>query len=203
MRYPVYCQADSLASAYTVAGQAIPCAALGVDSFSCQAVCTVDTPSAQQFANTAVTTGTDTITKTAHGFTTGLKGQLTTTGGLPAPLALATDYFIIKVDADNFKLATTLNNATAGTAIDITTQGTGNHTFTPTALAGASIKLQESNDGSTWDDISGSSTNITVTADVWLSQASPRAAFIRPYLTLTAGHITAALNYCCKGDIAR
>ena len=53
---------------------------------------------------------------------------LTTTGTLPAGLATGTVYFIIKTAATTFKLATTIANADAGTAIDITDVGSGVHT---------------------------------------------------------------------------
>lgn len=83
-------------------------------------------------SSTDVNTSTDVITETAHGLSTGVKGQLTTTGTLPTGLSLATDYFIIKTDANSFQLATSLANAEAGTNIDITGAGSGTHTFTPT-----------------------------------------------------------------------
>lgn len=74
--------------------------------------------------------GTDVCTKVAHGLETGDGPiRLTTTGMLPAPLALATDYWIIKIDADNFYLATSLADAYASTRIDITSAGTGTHTL--------------------------------------------------------------------------
>jgi hypothetical protein len=75
--------------------------------------------------------GTDTLTKTAHGLETG-DGQVRTTnsgGGLPGGLAAGTDYFVIKTGANTFKLATTRALALAGTAIDITSAGTGTHTL--------------------------------------------------------------------------
>lgn len=81
------------------------------------------------FATTDVTTGTDTITKTGHGMITG-EGPtfFTSSTTLPAGLSAGTKYWIIRVDADNFKLATSRANAIAGTAVDITSQGTGTHT---------------------------------------------------------------------------
>jgi hypothetical protein len=84
------------------------------------------------FVDADVTVGIDTIAEVAHGYRTGDKIQLSNAGGaLPTPLAAATDYFIIRVDADNFKLATTLARAEAGTAIDITAAaGGGTHTVT-------------------------------------------------------------------------
>ena len=83
------------------------------------------------FVDGDVTVGTDTIAETAHGLETGDIVQLSTTGTLPSPLAAATDYYVIRVDADNFKLASSLENAEAGTAIDITSAaGGGTHTVT-------------------------------------------------------------------------
>ena len=43
-------------------------------------------------------------------------------------LTAGTTYFIIKVTTETFKLATTIANANAGTAINITDAGTGTHT---------------------------------------------------------------------------
>jgi len=60
---------------------------------------------------------------------TGTRVQLTTTTTLPAGLALATNYYVIRVTDSTFKLATTYANAVAGTAINITDAGTGTHTM--------------------------------------------------------------------------
>lgn len=49
---------------------------------------------------------------------------------LPAPLLAATTYFIIRVDKTRIRVATTLENARARVAIDITDAGTGIHTVT-------------------------------------------------------------------------
>jgi len=65
----------------------------------------------------------------SYNIITGTAVTLTTTGTLPAGLATATNYFIIHVSSTTFKLATTLANADAGTAIDITDAGLGTHTF--------------------------------------------------------------------------
>lgn len=56
--------------------------------------------------------------------------QFTTTGTLPAGLSLATTYFLIYVSDTTFKVATTYNNSSLGTAINITDAGTGTHTIT-------------------------------------------------------------------------
>jgi hypothetical protein len=55
--------------------------------------------------------------------------QLTTTTTLPAGLSLATDYYIIRVTDLTIKFATSYANAVAGTAVDITSAGTGTHTI--------------------------------------------------------------------------
>lgn len=56
---------------------------------------------------------------------------LTSSGSLPAGLALNTTYFLINITPYTvFKLATTYANAIAGTAVDITDTGTGTHTIT-------------------------------------------------------------------------
>lgn len=98
---------------------------------------TLTTPAGVVFASTAVNTTTNVITSTAHGYATGMAFTLTTSGGLPAPLALATTYYIIRVDADSFKVATSYANAIALTAIDITTQGSGNDTVHVNAAQGS------------------------------------------------------------------
>lgn len=62
--------------------------------------------------------------QTGDGFT------VSTTGVLPAPLAAATTYYWIRVTPNYGRVATSIANAMAGTAIDITTIGTGTHTLT-------------------------------------------------------------------------
>lgn len=76
---------------------------------------------------------TDQVTLASATLLTGSQVILTTTGALPAGLALATIYFWIAVSATIGRLATTLANAQAGTSIDITSAGTGANTITTTA----------------------------------------------------------------------
>lgn len=45
----------------------------------------------------------------------------------PAPLSTASTYFAIPIDANHLQLATSYDNALAGTAIDITDSGSGKH----------------------------------------------------------------------------
>ncbi len=76
---------------------------------------------------TSINTSTEVITSNDHGLSTAdeirwIAGP-TTAGGLTNN----TLYYIIKVDDNSFKLATSSANATAGTAINITSQGDGTH----------------------------------------------------------------------------
>ena len=69
-------------------------------------------------------------------YATGDQIQVSTTGSLPGGLSASTNYFVIRVSAKNLKLATNLSNANAGTAITITSVGSGVHTiFKNTNLA--------------------------------------------------------------------
>lgn len=72
----------------------------------------------------------DTLTATTHDTITG-DGPLflTTLATLPSGLSAAVKYWVIRVDADTIKLATSFSNALAGTAVDVTDSGTGTHTL--------------------------------------------------------------------------
>lgn len=72
----------------------------------------------------------DLFTKAAHGLTTGQRVVVTAiTGG--TGVTAGTAYFVINVSSSTFKLATTRALAIAGTAIDITVDGSAG-TITPT-----------------------------------------------------------------------
>lgn len=105
-------------------------------------VTSVTTTSAQATTNTISTrtatftadAGTDIMTYTSttsipSNLLTGTRCRCTTSGTLPAGLATATDYYLIKVSDTTYKLATSYANAIAGTQIDITDAGTGTHTL--------------------------------------------------------------------------
>lgn len=118
---------------------------------------TTTTPSDQTFGDADVTVASDQIEITSHGFYTGMLCQLTTTGTLPAGLALTTDYYAIVVDANTIKLATTLANALSGTAVDITAAaGGGTHTVDVTAVANNSITYTSTSATVALEDASGS-----------------------------------------------
>lgn len=167
---------------------------------SVQCVIDVNTPSAKTFVDGDVDVSANTITITAHAFaTTGLKVTASTNGVLPAGLS-AGDYFVIVVDANTIKLASSLANAQAGTAVDITAAaGGGTHTLTPVAIAGGTVGLQKSNDGSTWDVVT-TATAVTADGDIWLTDSDPNYKYVRLSYTLTAGRLSASNYLIIKED---
>lgn len=191
---------QTVATAQPVNSTAI--ALLGNDSdgvgyckgYSLALVATVTAPAAGTFTAAV----TDICTKTAHGYLTGLKVQCSTTTTLPAGLSLATDYFVIKLTADTFKLADSLAHAIAGTAIDITDTGTGTHTITPTAIAGCSYTLKGSVDGTTYITLAVSN-NITATGNFIHEKLDPMFDYLRVDYTLTAGQISVVQTLIAKG----
>jgi hypothetical protein len=71
----------------------------------------------------------NTLTITAHNLQTG-DGPYrveTSAADLPSGLAVDTDYWIIRSDADTIQLATSKANADAGTAVALADDGTGTH----------------------------------------------------------------------------
>jgi hypothetical protein len=147
---------------------------------------------------TDVTNGAPGIlfTKAAHGLYTGLVGQFTTSNTLPKGLSLATNYYVIRVSATTFKVATTLANAIANTAVAYTNTGTGNQTFTPTALAGASITLQGSSDydlvganSARWVQVNSFTTTITADGTFNYELDYLRYPVYRLYVAVTSGMV--------------
>ncbi len=133
-----------LLSGHAVTGAATvaPCTLALVDVIGFYRVTTVTTATAQATTNTISTrtatftadAGTDictytSVTSTPSNLLTGTRVRLTPTTTLPAPLATATDYYLIRVSDTTFELASSYANAVAGTQIDITTTGTGTHTI--------------------------------------------------------------------------
>lgn len=82
-------------------------------------------------ANVTITDGL--LTAAAHGKDTGFGPvRLTTSGTLPAGLALTTDYWMIVVSANTFRLASSKANAIAGVAIEVQDAGSGTHNMRAT-----------------------------------------------------------------------
>lgn len=81
--------------------------------------------------------GTDELTLSSNNqnFATGVPVTVTTTGTLPSPLVVGTTYYVIRQGTavtfpGTIKLATSYENAIAGTAIDLLTNGTPTNTIT-------------------------------------------------------------------------
>jgi len=76
--------------------------------------------------NAVFTVATSILTfSAANKLVTGSRVRITSTGAIPSGLLSATDYYAIKTSTTTFKLAATLTNAIAGTAITITDAGSG------------------------------------------------------------------------------
>lgn len=69
------------------------------------------------------------VTLNSHGLETSDAVYITTTGALPTGLTTNTRYWVIKVDANTFRLATSQANADAGTAINTSGSQSGTHTL--------------------------------------------------------------------------
>lgn len=68
------------------------------------------------------------VTYTSHGLSTGDRIYFTTDGALPTGVSASTMYVITKVDANTFKLSTTIANCVAGTFVATSSAGSGTHT---------------------------------------------------------------------------
>jgi hypothetical protein len=112
--------------------------------------------------------GTDIITCSSHGYVDGESVEVSSDTTLPSGLSASTEYYIIYVDANTFKLATRYAYAMAGTAIDILDAGTGTHSVYAKG-GGAGWYLREDFSRCTdktfaTTDVNVSSNEITITA---------------------------------------
>lgn len=150
---------SSNAAPVVVSGNSNPFNAYGLDTAQITAVVTDLTPIAQVFTAAV----TDILTAAASGLQLGQVVQVSNSGGaLPTGLSASTNYYVIPINGDTFYLATSYNNAIAGTKIDITGAGSGTNTITPTALAGGTATLQSAQ----------ASQNGQVIASTWANVAS-------------------------------
>ena len=108
---------------------------LAIEDASAGDIAIETTATSFSVAPASVNTGTDRITITAHGLNT--SDGLTYTEGTTAIGGLSTNtkYFVIKIDDDTIKLATTSSNASNNQAQTLSGQGTGTHTFTTDGTA--------------------------------------------------------------------
>lgn len=112
-----------------------------------------------------VSASTDKITITNHGYYTGLDVLYTAGNDAIGGLSDQTTYYVIKIDDNNIKLATSKNNAISGTAINITSvvldDSESTYTLTPLDLSGTPyISWEGSNDYSYWFSVSNSTRDI-------------------------------------------
>lgn len=132
-------------------------------------------------------------------FTTYTQVRFTTTGTLPTGLSLTTDYWLIRQGSTTAKVATSLANAIAGTAIAYTDGGSGTHTMTvqiPRYTDGKGVRAfltVRATTGSTGHNLSYSYTNQAGTG----SRTNPvtvacTASAIVPHITHSG---VAANNY--------
>lgn len=176
----------------------------GASKFSCQAVYDVTAvPSAATILTANITLSSDPthpsqFFKAAHGMVTGMIVQATTAGTLAVPLALATNYYVIRIDANYFQLASSAENALAGTPIAITNVGVTSTTLTPVALS-CSVTFQKSNDQVNWVDIQ-TATSITVDGSVMIENAAVAFRYLRVLKTLTGGNVNLKAYVLVIGD---
>lgn len=125
----------------------------------------------------AVITGAGELFIQNHGYTKGLGLLFTKTAGTPPQdLTVATTYYVVPVDANNFKLATSSGLAAVGTSnVRLSTQtatGGGSYTLTPTPYLGTpSWKWQVSADNSNWQDFTTTSAGVAVSSVTYSSPA--------------------------------
>jgi hypothetical protein len=71
------------------------------------------------------------ITQAAHGYSTASPVNFTTTGGLPTGLSVGTNYWVCggaTLLAGSYAVATSIDNAIAGTCVNTSSAGSGTHT---------------------------------------------------------------------------
>lgn len=144
---------------------------------------------------------------------------LYTTGSAVAlgGLTNRTTYYVIPVDYNNIKLASSAANARAGTGITITSSSTqttaATFTLSPLTIAGIpSFKWQVSNDGNLWQDFTTTASGVAISSVTMLSYTYGGTstswdfgAFGYQYIRLaviapTAGAINLLVTMNGKGD---
>lgn len=161
------------------------------------------TATVTQIGSSPVDVTADTATVASHGLVTGAKVALTTSGALPT--GLVGTMYVIVVNANVLRFATTLARALAGTYEDITDNGSGTQTITPAALSG-SFKLQASNNYdpdrlwkvATWTDITGSSTSASGAGSFGWNVSDVYYAWVRLVWTWTEGTGNVTTWTCVK-----
>ena len=181
-----------LAATTYVSGADIDIDMSGVDQGSLQLVYTSTIPANKTFTDTDVSVADNNVTIAAHGYTTGLKVSIAIAGGgtLPAGLT-ATNYWIIRVSATKIQFAANLADALAGTAVVMTDVGSHHvTTITVAALATCVAKLQATNDGVNFFDLSGLTKTITAAGNEIFPLVDKFYKALRINLAIAAGAVT-------------
>jgi hypothetical protein len=77
------------------------------------------------------------VTWSSHALSTGTPVFFTTTGALPTGITASTTYYVIAVDTNTFRIATSLANAIAGTAVNTSGSQSGTQTGNRNAITQA------------------------------------------------------------------
>lgn len=135
------------AAAWSVAATGVPATLILCDYLMAYPGINMNTLSAQTLINSNTFTASSSsglLLTFTNDFTTYTQVRFTNSGGaLPTGLSAGTDYYLIRVSATTARVATSLANAVAGTAIAYTDAGTGTHTMTvqiPRYTTGAGVR---------------------------------------------------------------
>ncbi len=141
------------------------------------------------------------VTYTSHGLSTYDKVYFTTDGALPTGVSASTAYYITTVDANTFKLSTSLANAIAGTFIASSGSQSGTHTgfagglkvvdASTTARGLVNTTTQTFNGEKTFDDgLSFTQTNSSTGTTASSALAHYSAGSFTPTIAFTGGTAT-------------
>ena len=137
-------------------------------------------------------------------YQSGDRVTLTTTGTLPSGLSLATNYFVIPYQRKTnprILLASTLANALAGTAIDLTDSGSGTHTVIknaePRYFGGGIIETNEETRTNLDDLLTTMGGSAIYVGGEWLLKAG---SFSTPVFEFDEDHLTGPITVRTKNS---
>ncbi len=137
-----------------------------------------------------------------HNYPTALKVTLTTSDTLPTGFAALTAYYVIVVDRDYIKLASSKANALAGTEVNITGYGVGTQTVVVNQTVAGAVKLQKNDApiGATpiWIDVPSSSQNMSTTTHLNWALDGVGYREVKPVISGTSGAVSAVLQLNAK-----
>ena len=106
---------------------------IGGNTYHTSPSVTIAVPTARTITQANIDETTNIFTVTGHNMRTGTKLTYTSNGTnivhSGGTLADSTAVFVIRIDEDTFKIASSLSNANAGTALDITNDGNDSNSF--------------------------------------------------------------------------